>query len=340
MISENLATYMRFLLAVLIFAAALSCAYSQTAKSNALPITEFELGRHTFFDFGPPTDFYELFVVRPDPSGTAIERITVTPPVDVCFQPAKVETVFAKLSDSVDQLLGSDPCVIPDKELKRELKRCKKCLVFSGANVAMRLQCASGPRIIRADILDRDMFGSAPNTPKHTSWTMGLLEKLDSATGPGAMEKPAFASLSEPPTQTPVRESAAISELESGKYDLLFAAAPEKISDLYKASKKPKAVPNAVLVSSRPFQPDALIAPEYPPIAKLAHIEGSVEFTIKIGDEGRPEDFTVVRGHPMLLGALKDAVSKWTFPKNDSGQTISAVVRFNLNCPAESDKAK
>src|ERR1700674_3199567 len=111
----------------------------------ALPTPDqFIVGRHTFFDFGPPTDFYELFIVRPAANGSSIERISLTPPGDICIAPAKVEALSASSSQAPAELMGfTNPCAIPEKELRRELKRCKNCLVFSGAKVVMQVRCGT-----------------------------------------------------------------------------------------------------------------------------------------------------------------------------------------------------
>jgi len=69
------------------------------------------------------------------------------------------------------------------KELHRELKRCKKCLTFSGVNVTMQVSCKGRDRQLRMDILDRDIFDSAPHTPANTSWTMTFLTELDTTLG-------------------------------------------------------------------------------------------------------------------------------------------------------------
>src|ERR1039458_2383505 len=74
----------------------------------------FEIARHTFVDFGPPFDFYELFIVRTASKGTLIERFILTPPGDACMAPAKLEATSATTRETVDALLGStNPCAIP-----------------------------------------------------------------------------------------------------------------------------------------------------------------------------------------------------------------------------------
>jgi hypothetical protein len=178
---------------------------------------QFEIGRRTFFDFGPPFDFYEVFLVRPTENGTSIDRITLTPAGNACIQPAKAEIRSTSVSESVATLLGAaNPCTISEKELRRELKRCKKCLVFSGAKVSMRVQCGTQTRIIRSDILDKDMFDTAANPPEHTSWTMRLLARLDQAAGPGVMERPIFAIPGETGPSPNNADSEILGEVGSG----------------------------------------------------------------------------------------------------------------------------
>jgi hypothetical protein len=57
----------------------------------------------------------------------------------------------------------------------------------------MAVQCGDQTRLIRMDILDRDMFDPAPKTPGHTSWTMTLMGRLDQTVGHSVMEPPVFA---------------------------------------------------------------------------------------------------------------------------------------------------
>jgi hypothetical protein len=116
-----------------------NCALAQGYSASPSPPNQFEIARRTFFDFGPPFDYYELFFVRPTSTGASIERITLTPPADQCTASAKLETASGSINESIENLLGkTNPCSIPEKELRRELKRCKKCLVFSGATVVIR----------------------------------------------------------------------------------------------------------------------------------------------------------------------------------------------------------
>jgi hypothetical protein len=300
-------------------------------------LDRFEIGRHTFFDFGPPFDFYELLLVRSTGSGSVIQRIVLTPPGNACFAPAKIETASASLTESVSTLLGNtSPCAIPEKELRRELKRCKNCMVFSGANITMRVPCGAQSRLIRSDILDRDMFTPEPNTPERTSWAMQLLNRLDHALGPGVMEKPAFSAPGEDQTTETKLDPEARRDLESGRYDELFPKAKEKLSSTYSAAQIRVPSPSVQLLSSSPFTPQDSAIPQYPPLAKAAHIQGLVSFTIFLDTNGNLAAAIFAQGHPLLLEAVREVVHTWKFTEAARGQMISASIQFSLNCPISS----
>jgi hypothetical protein len=147
-------------------------------------------------------------------------------------------------------------------------------MVFSGANITMRAPCGAQSRLIRSDILDRDMFAAAPNTPEHTSWTMQLLNRLDQALGPGVMEKPAFSVSGEDQATETKLDPEVRRGLESGAYDELFPKAKEKLSSIYSAAKVRLPPPSVQLVGSLPFAPQGPAIPQYPPLARAARIQG------------------------------------------------------------------
>jgi len=242
-------------------------AMGQEHTASLSGVGRFEIGRRTFFDFGPPFNYYELFIVRPSDGGSSVQRITLTPPTDECFGPAKLEVASASVEGSIETLLGSvNPCVIPEKELRRELNRCKKCLVFSGAEVLLRFQCGAKTRVIRSNILDRDWFDPSAKTPQRTLWTANLLDRLERAVGPGVMDKPAFAVSTDKPKPPPDLTLSTSENLLAGTYDALFSGS-EKPSDLYRAATATTTnnfSPTVTLKSSVPFAPDLFVAPEYP----------------------------------------------------------------------------
>jgi TonB family protein len=308
-----------------------SSTFAQGHKHPAPMPSEFEIGLHTYFDFGPPFNYYEVFLVHPLENGSSVERLTVTPQGISCAIPPKVEVASAKLEQPPSALLGTvNPCSIPEKELHRERKRCKKCMNFSGAFVTMQVDCGSQTRLIRSDILDRDWFDPAAHTPEHTSWTMELLGTLAKPLGPSVMDKPVF-PVTENDASSQPPNSSTFARLMRGDFDALFVNAPDKLSALALVAQG-KLPPTTKLVSSSPFSPLDLVLPSYPPLAKLTKTEGSVTLTLQIDENGNVSSVAVEEGNRLLQGAVQDTVSKWKFPKEAANQKIQATIEFNLNC--------
>jgi len=112
----------------------------------------------------------------------------------------------------------------------------------------MHVQCGGNERAIRADVLDRDMFDSKATTPENTSWTMRLLTQLDKAFPTGVLDRPMFVALTEP-TKSAAPNVDVVIALQSGEYDHLFVGAPDRPSDLYRASQVPPPSPDVPCVS-------------------------------------------------------------------------------------------
>jgi TonB family protein len=306
--------------------------FAKGGPTVALLPDRFLIARHTFIDVGPPNDFYEIISVRGTPGGTAVARVTLTPAGDACIQTPTVETVSSTIPDSLSVVLeGRNPCAIPEKSLRKELKRRKHGLVFSGAEISMHVQCGGKERVIRADVLDRDMFDPRAATPENTSWTMRLLMRLDKAFPSGVWDRPMFGSTE--PTRGAAPSADVARALASGDYDRLFAGAPDRPSDLYRASQIPLPAPDVRLRSSEPFEPERFVFPGYPPLARLARIEGTVVVTFQVDANGGVTDTQFESGHPMLRPTVTNAVRTWKFPKEAAGHLIKATIEFRTNCP-------
>jgi protein TonB len=78
------------------------------------------------------------------------------------------------------------------------------------------------------------------------------------------------------------------------------------------------------------------VVPAYPPLAKQARIQGTVQFTAVIATNGSIESLELVSGHPLLVRAAYDAVRQWRYrPTYLNGQPVEVftqiAVRFNLS---------
>lgn len=302
-------------------------------RKHVQPLPDrFVIGRDTFFDFGPPFHYLELLLVKPGGDDTSIERVILTAGYK-CTLPPKIEVAKATMKQSVANLLGAtNPCAVPQKDLNHELKRRKHHLVFSGASISMQVHCGGQTRIIRSDILDRDMFVPHAGTPEHTSWTMGILAQLDHALGPGVMGK----SMITPPVDSGgsalVLDSPTFEEIAVGKYDPLFPETTDKPSQIYLSTKESIPTPTVSFVKSSSFRPILAPLPQYPPIARAASLEGTFTFAVDVQPDGRTTNFALEQGAPLFRAAIEDASHGWLFPKQAAGQRVEVTVEFALNC--------
>jgi protein TonB len=74
------------------------------------------------------------------------------------------------------------------------------------------------------------------------------------------------------------------------------------------------------------------IVPEYPPLARTARVQGSVQLVAHIGRDGTVRNIQVMGGHPLLLRAAVDAVSKWVYsPTLLNGAAVEVVAPIDVN---------
>jgi protein TonB len=76
------------------------------------------------------------------------------------------------------------------------------------------------------------------------------------------------------------------------------------------------------------FQPK----PEYPPLAKMARIQGVVRLEAIISKDGTIQDLKVVSGHPLLVKAALEAVQRWRYqPTLLNGEPVEVVTEVDVN---------
>jgi protein TonB len=73
------------------------------------------------------------------------------------------------------------------------------------------------------------------------------------------------------------------------------------------------------------------VKPIYPVIAQITHVQGIVIVEATIGPNGRVQDANVLRGHPLLDAAARDAVRQWEFtPTLLNGEPVSVVMTVTV----------
>ena len=76
------------------------------------------------------------------------------------------------------------------------------------------------------------------------------------------------------------------------------------------------------------FQPK----PDYPPLAKMARIQGVVRLEAIISKDGTIQDLKTISGHPLLLKAALEAVERWRYqPTLLNGEPVEVVTEIDVN---------
>ena len=126
--------------------------------------------------------------------------------------------------------------------------------------------------------------------------------------------------------------SPAIAErLSAGEFDDLFGGAPQRPSEIYRASLQPITEPTVTVRMDR--NPKASDPIAYPALAKAAQVEGVVAIHLKVEKDGHAS-IRFADGHPMLRSVVEQAVREWRFAPEDAGHEARGTVEFNLNCTA------
>lgn len=105
----------------------------------------------------------------------------------------------------------------------------------------------------------------------------------------------------------------------------------------------PQAIPQRIRVGANVAAASLVhqVPPVYPPLAKTAHIEGTVVLHATIGRDGTVANLEYVSGPPLLMRAAIDAVKQWRYKPTllnsqpvEVDTTISVTFALNGNKPA------
>jgi protein TonB len=72
--------------------------------------------------------------------------------------------------------------------------------------------------------------------------------------------------------------------------------------------------------------------PEYPPLAKVARIQGVVRLEAIISRDGTVQDLKVMSGHPLLVKSALEAVQRWRYqPTLLNGEPVEIITEIDVN---------
>jgi protein TonB len=94
------------------------------------------------------------------------------------------------------------------------------------------------------------------------------------------------------------------------------------------------ATPQKIRVSQGVAQGNLVhqVTPVYPPIAKAARVQGSVQLAATISKDGTIQNLRVISGHPMLVQSALDAVKQWRYkPYFLNGEPVEVETQITVN---------
>lgn len=71
--------------------------------------------------------------------------------------------------------------------------------------------------------------------------------------------------------------------------------------------------------------------PEYPPLARMARLQGAVRLQAVISADGTIQHLALISGHPLLVGAAMQAVARWRYqPTLLNGEPVEVVTDIEV----------
>ena len=98
------------------------------------------------------------------------------------------------------------------------------------------------------------------------------------------------------------------------------------------AAKTPTAVKRVRMTSMEASQLIRKVQPVYPALARQVRVQGEVMFTAVISKSGTIEDLQLVRGHPLLVIAAREAILQWRYkPTMLNGEPVEVITNIQVN---------
>jgi protein TonB len=122
--------------------------------------------------------------------------------------------------------------------------------------------------------------------------------------------------------------------IDNGPYNSQSIGVNRSIGDSIPVVIPARPVPVKPLVVSHWAEGNLIfrVQPVYPPIARQARIQGTVELRAIISKTGTIENLVVVSGHPMLVKAAIEAVRQWRYrPYLLNGDPIEVETSVTVN---------
>ncbi len=184
---------------------------------------------------------------------------------------------------------------------------------------------ALDPRLAAMSLIAPPPPPQPPSPPSVVKAVKVRIVQLSKLVAPTSIPSRISIVTNDPPAIYSTGDTSAPSGTDSNLIDILRSAAPPP----------PKPVPPQRIRVGGYVEAGARInnvAPEYPAIAKVAHISGTVVLHALIAKDGTIEQLEYVSGPPMLVKAAMDAVKQWRYkPYLLNGDPVEVETTINVD---------
>jgi hypothetical protein len=304
-----------------------------------------------FFSDNGALFYYRVIDVKPDGPDTIVRYVRVAPADVFCSKTKIVEAAQARVRNtSPAELVGkNDPCAIDPGQLAPVVKKYHRTSgIFEAISFGVVAQC--GTNSVALGLPDDQQINT--DRLKHSHPEMAALWHLSSDVIDGPFgNNDIFHDRSEKEAYSLQRAGEGIvAELRSGRYDAGLAAASKGNVGNWKSPSfrslledyhgpiqrsEVQAWLTPRLLDADRFQFASFSAPNYPPLAKQARIEGKVELELAVDPtSGDVLSASSLSGHPLLVTNSIDSAKRWRFsPGSVASGKAQLIIEYSLRCP-------
>ena len=316
---------------------ALSRAADSAGPSQFYIVSEF------FSDYGP-SFYYRVLDVRQDGPDSLVRYVRIAP-MNIYCPGQIVQAVEARVPNKSPAQLagGNNPCAIKPSSLRSAVKRYSRNVgTFETIRFGIVALCPTSPLTLELPISETlDLKAMKEASPKFARlWNLSSIIR-----GSVFGEKDPFHDRTEEEDAIlQLTGQTLVLELLAGRYNagLKAASGIASFTKLLQSYRGPVSATEAnatfvpVLENPQQLKFSKYTAPIYPPLAKLARIQGKVELQLLVEPAtGNVKKIAVLSGHKLLAPSAIAAAQQWLFaPDFKLPEQVAVTLNYDLNCPA------
>jgi len=283
-----------------------------------------------------PFWFKYVLDLSPSRDGVDVRWIRVAPLGNGC-PGVTVKAMTGVINDSISQIVKPDLCSMSPRAVNKALNRAKRLAsIWDSVGFGLVAQCGGSTREFHLPIADLvDM-----NRLKRESSDVAAMYDTYSNAVRSVFGSKSFYNISkELDLELQSQGIKFVTELQSGKFDagLSRGTLATPLAE-YRGTRVDSSEPSSTVQLVNPDRDAFLLytEPIYPPVAKQARIQGSVELDLDLDASGQVRTVLSVRGHVLLVDSAKQSAMKWRFPATaQTGSQLQVVLKYQISGKCE-----